>query len=403
MSPVSRAAVVSCARTPIGRYAGQFAKVEGFQLGALALRGAIDRTVGLQGLPVDEVVMGCIGQVGPEAYNARRVALAAGLPVSTPAYNVNRLCGSGLQAILGAAQQVQTGQSRIVVAGGNESMSSIPFLLPEARLGSKPGDRTLVDGTLAILTDPWSGSLMGGTAENVAKRFGVSRQEQDEWSLLSQQRAGAAISSGDLDAELVPVEVPGRAGTSNTVTTDEHPRPDVTADGLAALRPAFAEDGSVTAGNSSGMNDGAAATIVMDEVDARALGAEPMIRLLGWASGALEPEIMGYAPTIAVQRVLQQLNLTIRDIDVIELNEAFAAQVIAVMRATDMTHDQVNPYGGAIAFGHPVGATGAILTTRIAHFMSSRERELGMVTMCIGGGQALAAVFENCNVDRSRA
>jgi len=387
--------IVGAARTPIGRYAGGFADVDAHELGAVAvvaalLRSQVDRH------RVDEVIMGCIGQVGPDAYNARRVALAAGLPASTTAYNVNRLCGSGLQAILSGAMQIQVGQSDVVVAGGNENMTRQPFLVPAARAGMKLGDRTMVDGTLSMVTDPWGNYPMGATAENVARAHGITRVDQDAWAALSQQRAHRAMQSGVFDDQLTPVSVPGRGGLVTLVSSDEHPRPETTVESLGRLKPAFAADGTVTAGNSSGINDGASAVVLMREDDARSEGLEPRSRLVGWAKGGLDPSLMGFAPSIAVERVLKGTGMAIGDIDVIELNEAFAAQVLAVMRATGMTADQVNPHGGAIAFGHPVGATGAILTTRLTYDLEDRDLQTGMVTMCIGGGQALAAIFERC-------
>jgi acetyl-CoA C-acetyltransferase len=387
--------VVDGARTAIGRYAGAFVDVEAHELGATAVRAALTRSA-VDGEDVDEVIMGCIGQVGGDAYNARRVALAAGLPMGSTAFTVNRLCGSGLQAILSGAMQLQTGNSDVVVAGGDENMSRLPWLVPDARAGHRLGDRVILDGTLAILTDPWSNAPMGVTAENVAREHSVDREDQDAWAHLSQQRAAAAVARGDFHAEITPVEIVGRKGAVTTVTDDEHPRPDTDLESLAKLRPAFAKDGTVTAGNSSGINDGGAAVVLMREDDAIARGLAPKMRLVAWAKGALDPQLMGFAPSIAVERVLSKAGMSINDIDVIELNEAFAAQVLAVMRATGMAEDKVNPNGGAIAFGHPVGATGAILTVKLAHDLHRRGLDTGMVTMCIGGGQALAAIFQRC-------
>lgn len=385
--------VVHGARTPIGSYNGSLASVEGYELGAVAVKAALERA-GVAAEAVDEVVMGCIGQVGPDAYNARRVALAAGLPVGSGAYNVNRLCGSGLQAILSGAMQLQAGQSDVVVAGGNESMSRQPFLAPQERAGSKLGNRTLIDGTLSMVTDPWSNELMGVTAERVATQFGISREAQDEWALLSQQRTAAAMAAGTFAAEITPVEVVGRKGDVTIVDTDEHPRPDSTMAGFAKLRPSFAKDGTVTPGNSSGINDAGAATVLMREEDAKAQGLQPIGRLVGWGQGALEPAIMGYAPVIAIKNVLDRLGMTVDDMDVVELNEAFAAQVVAVVRDAGLDPERTNPNGGAIALGHPVGATGAVLTIKLLNDLALRDKKRGMVTMCIGGGQALAAVFE---------
>jgi len=389
--------IVSGARTPIGRYAGSLSHVEAHVLGATAVSAALDRAALDHADGVDEVVMGCIAQMGPDSYNARRVTLAAGLPDDTPAFNVNRLCGSGLQAIISGAMELQAGHGSVIVAGGNESMSRVPFLVPEARAGHALGDRALIDGTVAILTDPWSGKHMGVTAENVAREYGITRADQDSWALLSQQRAAAAVAEGRFERQIAPVAVPDRRGAVAQVTADEHPRPDTSANGLATLRPAFDREGTVTAGNSSGINDGGAAVVLMRESEARAVGRDPLARLVDWASAAMDPQLMGVAPIIAVRRVLNRTALTMADIDIVELNEAFAAQVVAVMRETGMTHEQVNPLGGAIALGHPVGATGAILTVKLVHALQDLDAERGLVTMCIGGGQALAAVFERCS------
>lgn len=386
--------VVDGARTAIGTYGGSFKDTPTSELGAAVIREAI-RRAGVEPHEVDDVVLGCVGQVGPEAFNARRAALAAGLPAESNAYNVNRLCGSGLQAIWSGATEIMTGEAEIVVAGGNENMSLQPFLDYGAKRGYRLGDRTAVDGTLSLVTDPWGNYAMGVTAENVAERFHVSREEQDDFAFLSQSRARAAIEENRFVDEIVGVEVKERR-TTRIVTDDEHPRPETTREGLAGLRAAFKNDGTVTAGNSSGINDGAAALVLMRASRAKARDAVPLGRLLAVARGATEPEIMGYAPVSAIARVLEKLRMTPEDMDVIELNEAFASQSVAVIRDAKLDVDRVNPYGGAIAWGHPVGATGAILTLKLLHELNHFDGELGMVTMCIGGGQALAAVFQRC-------
>lgn len=390
-----RIVIVGAARTAIGKYAGVFATVPAYELGAATVKAALSRAQ-VAPTSVDEVIMGCIAQVGADAYNARRVAIAADIPVSSTAVTVNRLCGSGLQAILDGAMQLQVGSSDVVVAGGDENMTRVPYLIPDARAGFQLGDRVLLDGTLAILTDPWSNQLMGATAENVARTYSVSRADQDAWSVLSQQRAAAAMARGAFVDQIVPIDVALGKGKTNSVTVDEHPRADTTLERLASLRPSFGSDGTVTAGNSSGINDGAAAVVLMRESDAISQGRAPLLRLRAWARAGLEPGLMGYAPAIAIPRALALAGMSVSDLDVVELNEAFAAQVVAVMRATNLTEKQTNPNGGAIAFGHPVGATGAILTTRLAYDLKDRDLQTGMVTMCIGGGQALAAIFERC-------
>lgn len=385
-----RIVLLDGARTPVGSFGGVLKDVPAHELGAAASRAALERAK-VAPQDVDEVVMGCIGQVGPDAYNARRVAIAAGLPAVTPAYTVNRLCGSGLQAIWSAAMQIRWGGVDIALAGGDESMSRMPFYDFGARAGFRLGNRELVDGTVMMLTDPFHGIHMGVTAENVAQRYNVSRQEQDEFALLSQQRAGSPAARAAFAEEITPVQAGGRRPV--TVTEDEHPKPDTTPDALARLRPAFQADGTVTAGNASGINDGGAAVVLARESVATQRGLTGLVALEAVASAALEPELMGYAPVLALRKLFAQTSTSPENIDTIELNEAFAAQAVAVIRDAKLDSDKVNPYGGAIALGHPVGATGAILSLRVAKDLVRRDLELGVVTMCIGGGQALAALF----------
>jgi acetyl-CoA C-acetyltransferase len=383
--------IVSGARTAIGSFGKAFATVPAHELAAAAIRGAIERA-GVAPEEVDEVVLGCVGQVGPDAFNARRSALAAGLPTSTTAMNVNRLCGSGLQAVWTGAAELLTGQADIVIAGGDENMTRQPFLDYGARDGYKLAHRTVLDGTLSLVTDPWGDYPMGVTAEKVAERYGVGRQAQDEFALRSQERAGRAVADGVFAPEIVPVEITTRKGTT-VVETDEHVRPGTTAEQLARLRTVFADGGTVTAGNSSGINDAGCALVLMRESVARARGLSPLGRLAAFAKAGNEPEVMGYAPTYAIEKVLRKVNLSTDDLDVIELNEAFAAQAVAVMRDAKLDPEKVNPNGGAIALGHPVGATGAILTLKLLYDLRRRQGQWGLVTMCIGGGQAVAAVF----------
>jgi acetyl-CoA C-acetyltransferase len=335
--------------------------------------------------------MGCIGQVGPDAYNARRVAVSAGLPESVPAYTVNRLCGSGLQAVWSAAMEMRWNGLDLTVAGGDESMSRMPFYDFGARSGYRLGDRRLVDGTVMMLTDPFHDIHMGVTAENVAEKYGVSRDEQDEFAAESQRRAATAAARAAFAEEIVAVEVGGRKPF--TAADDEHPKPDTTVETLARLRPAFAEGGTVTAGNASGINDGGAALVLAREQAATERGLTGMVSLEAVATAAMEPGLMGYAPVLALRSLFERTGTSPSDIGTIELNEAFAAQAVAVIRDAGLDAERVNPYGGAIALGHPVGATGAILTVRVAEDMVRRDLELGVVTMCIGGGQALAALI----------
>ena len=385
-----RIVVLDGARTPVGSFGGVLKEVPAHELGAAATRAALQRS-GVAADDVSEVVMGCIGQVGPDAYNARRVAVAAGLASNVPAYTVNRLCGSGLQAVWSAAMEMRWNGLDYTVAGGDESMSRMPFYDFGARNGFRLGDRALVDGTVMMLTDPFHGIHMGVTAENVAERYGVSRAEQDEFAAESQRRAATPEARAAFAEEIVPVEVGGRRPV--TVDGDEHPKPDTTVETLASLRPAFQKDGTVTAGNASGINDGAAALVLARESAAAERGQTGLVTLEAVTTAAMEPELMGYAPVLALRSLFERTGTSPADIGSVELNEAFAAQAVAVVRDAGLDAERVNPYGGAIALGHPVGATGAILTLRLAKDMVRRDLELGIVTMCIGGGQALAALF----------
>jgi acetyl-CoA C-acetyltransferase len=382
--------ILDGARTPTGSFGGAYASVPGFELGATASKEALARAgVGLDEL--DEVVMGCIGQVGPDAYNARRVALAAGVSESTPAFTVNRLCGSGLQAVWSAAQQMLWGGVDIALAGGNESMTRMPFYDYGARDGYRLGDRKLVDGTVGILTDPFSGVHMGITAENVAREYAVSRLQQDEFAVESQRRAATPEARAAFAEEIVAHDVPGRK--PYTVTEDEHPKPETTLEILQGLRPAFQMDGSVTAGNSSGINDGAAALVLARESIAAERGLNGLATLEAVATSAMDPQLMGYAPVEALAKLFAMTGTSPDTVDIIELNEAFASQAVAVIRDAGLDPEKTNPYGGAIALGHPVGATGAILTLRAAKALVREDKELAIVTMCIGGGQAMAALL----------
>ncbi len=382
--------LVSGVRTAIGRFGGALKDVEAHELGAACIREALARA-GVEPGEVDEVVMGQVGQVGPDAYNARRCAIAAGIPPSATAMNVNRLCSSGLQAIVTGAQEILTGQASVVVAGGDESMSRQPFLDYGARDGWRLGSRELVDGTLSLVTDPFGGYPMGATAETVAERYGVGREEQDAFAARSQERALAAIEAGRFEREIVPVQPP-RA--EQPFSRDEHPRAGTTAETLAKLRPVFKNGGTVTAGNSAGINDGGSAVVLVRESEAARRGLTPRLRLCSWAVSGIEPEVMGYAPALAIPKALERAGLTVADVDLVELNEAFAAQAIAVVRDVGLDPETVNVSGGAIALGHPVGATGAILTVKLMHALERLDLRRGIVTMCIGGGQGMAAVFE---------
>jgi len=393
MTDHEKVVLLDGARTPIGSFGGVLKDVPAHELGATSARAALERS-GVPADEIDEVVFGCIGQVGSDAYVARRVALASGLPTTVPAHTVNRLCGSGLQSVWTAAMQLRwsdPGVCDVVLAGGNESMSRMPFYDFGARDGYRLGDRTLVDGTVMMLTDPFHGVHMGVTAENVARAYDVSRQAQDEFALVSQQRAASPEAKGAFAEEITPVTTGGRK--PREITVDEHPKPETTAEGLAALRPVFESGGTVTAGNASGINDGGAAVLVARESIVDRLGLTGLVTLEAVETAANEPGLMGYAPVFALRRLFERTGLSPSDIDIVELNEAFAAQAVAVIRDARLDPERTNPYGGAIALGHPVGATGAILTLRVAQHLRRTDGEWGIVTMCIGGGQALAALF----------
>ena len=391
-----RVVVAGAARTAIGKFAGSFKDTPTSDLGAAAIQAAVQRA-GIDATAVDEVILGCVGQVGEDAFNARLATLKAGLPEKTTAYNVNRLCGSGLQAINSAVHEIELGEAEVVVAGGNENMSIQPYMLPRSQVGWRLGEAALIDGTLSLVTDPFGRYQMGCTAEKVADRYQVSRQSQDAFAAESQRRAGVAVGEKRFEEQIVPVEVAQRKGDPVSVKLDEHPRPGTSAEQLGRLRPAFREDGSVTAGNSSGINDAGAAVVLMKQSKAAQLGVRPQLEWVADAVAALAPEIMGVAPIFAVQKLLAKVGMTINDIDLMELNEAFAAQAVAVIRELEIDPEKVNPNGGAIALGHPVGATGAILTVKLAYELRRQQKEWGIVTMCIGGGQGIATLFRNLN------
>ena len=377
--------IVDGCRTAIGTLGGSFADTSVTELGAIVVREAVKRA-GMQPDQVDQVIMGNVGGAPEDAYFARNASLKAGLPIETPALTVSRACGSGLEAIHNAARWIQAGDAQVVVAGGAENMTRIPYFLRKARSGYRYGHDVLEDGVQAMLTDPNTNMIMGVTAENLAAKFELSRQVQDEYALRSQERAANAIAAGYFDSQIVPVEI--RKGRETVAfARDEHPRA-TNMETLGKLRPVFKQDGDVTAGNSSGINDGAAAVVVTTASKAKELGLRPRLRLLSKAVSGVDPKIMGSGPIPASQAALQRANLTVDDMDVIELNEAFASVAAAC------SLDKTNPNGGAIALGHPVGATGTILTVKLMNELERAGGRYGLVTLCIGGGQGIAAVFE---------
>jgi acetyl-CoA C-acetyltransferase len=383
--------LVSGCRTAIGRFQGGFSNTPASDLAAAVIKAAVERA-GIKPDQVDQVVLGCVGQVMEDGYIARHASVKAGLPIEVPAYTVNRICGSGLEAINTAARWIQTGDAEVVVAGGAENMTMMPYYLRSARSGYRLGHGEIEDGVIHLLTDPFNRYHMGVTAENLADEFEVPREVQDEYALRSQQRAAAAIAAGKFKDEIVPIEV--TVGRDRVVIDkDEHPR-ETSMEALSKLRPAFKEGGKVTAGNASGINDGAAAVVVMSARKAQELGVKPRLRLVARAEAGVRPEIMGSGPIPAVQKVLQKAGMTIDQIDVVELNEAFASVAAACSAALNLDPEKVNPNGGAIALGHPVGATGAILTVKTMYELERRNARFGLVSLCIGGGQGIATIFE---------
>ncbi|WP_179403264.1 acetyl-CoA C-acyltransferase family protein [Burkholderia guangdongensis] len=385
--------VVGAARTAIGTFGGSLKDVPMSVLGTTVVRAALERS-GVPAADIGHVVMGNVIPTEPkDAYLSRVSAMDAGIPKEVPAFNVNRLCGSGLQAIINAAQSIMLGDADFAVGGGAESMSRGPFITPAARWGVRMGDTQMVDYMTGILHDPWKRIHMGVTAENVAQRYGISRAEQDELAMVSQLRAAKAIDEGRFTSQIVPVEIRTRQGIVQ-FDTDEHVRRDITADALAKMKPVFKEGGSVTPGNASGINDGAAAIVLAEAGKAAAMGLKPLARLVGYAHAGVEPEYMGLGPIPATRLVMQRTGLKVEDMDVIESNEAFAAQACAVSKELDFDPAKVNPNGSGISLGHPVGATGAIISVKAIHELHRIGGRYALVTMCIGGGQGIAAIYE---------
>ena len=385
--------VLSAVRTAIGTFGGALRNVAPSRLAATVIREALVRCH-VEPTKVEHVVMGNVIPTEPrDAYLSRAAAIEAGIPLECPAFNVNRLCGSGLQAVVSASQGLMLGDSEIAVAGGAESMSRAPYLAQTARWGARMGDAQLLDYMAGVLHDPFQNIHMGMTAENVAEREGVSREQQDDLALESQRRAFRAISEGRFSSQIVSIELPSKKGTTQ-FDRDEHVRADVTREQLAAMRPAFKTGGTVTAGNASGVNDGAAALVLATGAAVKRYGLEPMARLVGYAHAGLDPAYMGLGPIPATRALLSRTGLRVSDFDVIESNEAFAAQAYAVCRTLKFDPAKVNPNGSGIALGHPIGATGAINSVKAVHELQRTGGRYALVTMCIGGGQGIAAAFE---------
>ncbi len=385
--------IASGCRTPIGRFGGSLKDVMPAELVRIVIEEAL-RRAGVRPDQVDEVIFGQVAVRYDElCMPARMGSLKAGIPYTVPCNMVGRACGSGMQAVVDAARSIRLGDSGVVVAGGVESMSNIPFYNDDLRWGRRMRHSVMKDGLTDILTDPYNGLIMGLTAENVAERYGISREDQDAYALESQRRAAAAISAGKFREEIVPVEVKTRKGTV-LFDTDEHPLPDTSLEKLAALKPAFKEGGTVTAGNASGINDGAAALVVVSGKKAEELGLKPLARIVSWSYVGVDPDIMGVGPIYAIPRALEKAGLELEDIDVIELNEAFAAQAVACIRELGLDMEKTNIYGSGIALGHPVGCTGARILVTLMTALKERDGRYGLGSLCCGGGQGIAMIIE---------
>lgn len=386
--------IVSAVRTPIASFGGSLKDFKAIDLGAMVVKEAV-RRANIQPSDVDEVVVGQVGQIAENGFVARAISLKAGLPEETTAYSVNRQCGSGLQAIADAVMEIQTGAADVVVAAGAESISQLPYYVRDARWGARMGHKSFEDGVIDILTWPLNNSHNGITAENVANRYHVTREQQDAFALESHRRAVAAVKSGIFKDEILPVEIKDRKGNVTVFDTDEGPRDGLTMEKLAKLKPCFVFDGTgtVTAGNSSSLNDAAAAVVVMSREKAEALGVKPLLTVRGYAIAGIGADVMGYAPKLSSEKLAAKLNLDLKAIDMFEINEAFASQSVAVSRDLGLDMSKVNIYGGGISLGHPIGATGCVLVTKVLYELQRTDKKDAMISMCIGGGQGISMYF----------
>jgi len=393
IASATRIVLTHAYRTPIGKFLGAFSEMPAVDLGTAVVKGLLDRAK-LDPASVDEVIFGCGRQAGSRTNVARQVAYHAGIPVGTPAFTVNKACASSLKSIVLGAQAILLGEREIVIAGGTESMTRLPFYLDDLRFGWRMGHREVQDGMYRDgFFCPLCGELMGKTAENLAEQYGISRQEQDAYAVESQHRCEAAWNAGIFTDEIVPVEAPSGRGETTLVEKDEHPRFGVTLEGMQKLKPVFKKDGTIHAGNSSGITDGAAAVLVMSEARAKALGHEPLAVLEGWVSVGVEPRIMGIGPVPAVRALNEKLGTKVDDYELVELNEAFAAQILACDRELKLDRERLNVNGGAIALGHPIGATGARIVVTLLHEMKRRKVRRGLATLCVSGGLGMAVSF----------
>lgn len=396
MDVLKEVVIVSGARTPIGTYGGSLKDISAIDMGALVIKEAVKRA-GITPHDVDEVIIGQVGQISENGFIARAASLQAGMPAQTTAYSVNRQCGSGLQSIADAVMEIQTGFADIVVAGGSENISQIPYYVKDARWGARMGHKCFEDGVIDILTWPLGPYHNGVTAENVANQYQITREEQDAFALESHIRAIRAIESGVFKDEILPVELKDRKGNITIFDTDEGPRKELTIEKLQKLKPCFVQNGSVTAGNSSSLNDGAAALVLMSRDKANELGLTPILSISGYAVSGNDGSVMGYAPKLSSEKLAKKLNLNLKNIDMFEINEAFASQACAVSRDLGLDMGKVNIYGGGISIGHPIGATGSVLAVKVLYELMRTDKKNAMISMCIGGGQGISMYFTKCD------
>lgn len=392
MENLKEVVIVSGVRLPVGSFGGSLKDISAIDMGAMVVKEAVKRA-GIEPSDVDETIVGQVGQIAECGFVARAVSLKAGLPESTCAYSVNRQCGSGLQAIADAVMEIQTGFADVVVAAGTENISQLPYYVKDARWGTRMGHKVFEDGVIDILTWPLGPYHNGVTAENVAEKYNVTRQEQDQYALESHLRAAAAIEAGKFKDEILPVELKDRKGNITVFDTDEGPRASQTIEKLERLKPCFVKGGTVTAGNSSSLNDGAAAVVVMSREKANALGVRPLLTIKGYTVAGNDGAVMGYAPKLSSEKLAAKLGLDLKAIDMFEINEAFASQAFAVRRDLGLDPDKVNIYGGGISIGHPIGATGVILAVKVLYELQRTGKKDAMVSMCIGGGQGISMYF----------
>ena len=396
MSSLKEVVIVSGVRTPIGSFGGSLKDISAIDLGSMVVSEAVKRAK-IKPSDVDELIVGQVGQIAECGFVARAIGIKAGLPNETTSYSVNRQCGSGLQAIADAVMEIQTGFADVVVAAGTENISQLPYYVKDARWGARMGHKVFEDGVIDILTWPLGPYHNGVTAENVANTYNVSREEQDKYAQQSHQRACEAIDGGKFKEEILPIELKDKKGNISIFETDEGPRQGLTIEKLAKLKPCFVSKGTVTPGNSSSLNDGAAAVVVMSKEKADELGVKPILSIVGYTVAGNDGTVMGYAPKLSSEKLAKKLDLVLKDIDMFEINEAFASQTVAVARDLNLNMNKVNIYGGGISIGHPIGATGCVLAVKVMHELKNSDKKDAMISMCIGGGQGISMYFKKYN------